>query len=360
MGPRHCVSSIILGLVLPALVAAAPPVARPPLAEREAVPGKLRVRVFDVSLPGPGAAVSCWLYTTDGFRAVGQKEMVVSVRRRADEAVAAFPEDPIALFATLFPLASRGQLVTEGGRTEFGGARFLGRDDIRGMLYTRPDPLRSALLQPSALVLVPVTESELHSAEQFGHLRILGLLGAQQRLFPWPGYFDRDRASVAPAPEEWDTVLRRTALVRVPGVRVAAEMPASMSPTVGQGNLLLSFPATSREAIEEAVVRRGAESGVALLAELDPEADALAVYRSGQKGPVATRAGDGPVSRMAGTFVLFAPGTGGDTAKLYEDGFAVVLGEPSRRALAQALVTGKDLQLLGDPGSMAIRIHWRD
>jgi hypothetical protein len=143
-------------------------------------------------------------------------------------------------------------------------------------------------------------------------------------------------------------------------VRAAVEVPPSVTPLAGQGNLLVSFPISARGAVEEAIVGRGASGPVALLTELDPEADALAVYRSGQKGPAATRAGDTPVSRLAGTFVLFVYATESDSAKLYEDGFTVSLKEASRRALAEAVAAGKDLRLLGGPGSLSIRVRWRD
>jgi hypothetical protein len=350
--------AVFLLLLVPPSMAVPP---RPPLAVREAVPGRLRVRIFATDLPGSGTPVACWLFATDGFRALGQKEMVLSVLRRSGEAAEAFPEDPVAFYASLFPFAAQGQRVSEGGYTWFAGARFLGREDIRGMTYTRLDPLRSPLLQPDALLVVPLTASEMEAAQRFGALRVLGLLGAHHRVFPWAGFFDRDRPSLAPAPGDWDTILGKTRVVQIRGVRVAAELPASASPLIGQGNLLVSLPAASRAAILEAVVEKAEEGAVALAAELDPEADALAVYRPGQKGPYAIRPGDGPVSRLAGSFVTFLPSKEeGDLAKLYEDGFVVMLTEASRKSLHEALRAGRDLELLGGPGSLAIRIRWRD
>jgi hypothetical protein len=353
MGAR--IGAVLATLLLCPIVAAAPPSPRPPLAEREAVPGRLRVRVFGHELPGPGAPVPCWLYATDGFRRLGRSEMVFAVLRRAREDPSAFPEDPVALFARIFRRAPT--TVTEGGHSAIDAERFLGRSDLRGVVYTRLDPLRSALLQPSALLVVPLTGPELETAVRFGILRVLGLLGTHHRLFPWPGFFDRERPSLCPPPDDWDTVLRKARVARLPGVRVAVEVPASASPVIGQGTLVVSLPAASREALAEAVAGQGE---VALTAELDPEADALAVYRPGQKTPFALRAGEAPVARMAGTFVAFLPAASADTAKLLEDGFAVQLTADSRRALDQAFTEGRDLQLLGAPGSMAIKIRWRD
>ena len=64
---------------------------------------------------------------------------------------------------------------------------------------------------------------------------------------------------------------------------------------------------------------------------------------------------------MAGTFVAFTSGAAdADVAKLVEDGFVVELTTASRRALDEAFAAGRDLRLLGAPGSMAIKIGWRD
>ena len=328
-----------------------------PIAEREAVPGRLRVRVFH-SEARPGVPGPSWTYATLGFRTVGQKEMILTVLRRPGEAASAFSEDPIKFFAELHPLAVRGQLVSEGGYTSFGGSAFLGREDIRGMTYTRPDPFRSPLLQPDVLVLVPLTAPELDAVLRFGALRVLGLLGQKARAFPWPSFFDRDRASVVPGQAAWASVLEKTKVMKVPGVRAAAEFPATLTPLAGQGNLLISLPLASRSLIEEAVHPEG--EAVALATELDPQADALAIYPPGARAAAAIRAGDGPVSRLAGTFVTFLTSTKGDFARFHEDGFAVMLGEPSWKALRESLRTGRDLELLGEPGSMAIRVRWRD
>ncbi len=354
---RCAIALLLLPRPAPAS-AQAPTPARPPLAEREAIPGRLRVRIFAFDVPGAGGSVPCWLYATDGFRRNGQHELVLPVRRRPGEAAEAFPEDPLSFFATLFNRASKGQPVSEDALTHF--EHLLGREDMRGMIYTRLDPLRSALLQPDVLLVVPLTESELESAERFGHLRILGLLGFQHHVFPWPGYFDRDRPSVAPRPEDWDSLLKKMEVRHVRGVRVAAEVPATYSPLVGQGNLVVSLPLASRAAAEAAFAKAGPGAAVAFSAELDPEADALAVYKSGLKAPIALRQRDGPVSRLAGTFVAFLPGQESDLAKLQEDGFVVALTGPSWQALQEALAQGRDLQLLGAPESMAIRIRWRD
>jgi hypothetical protein len=318
----------------------------------------LRVRIFALDLPGAGGLTPCWLYATDGFRKNGHHELVLAVRRRPAEPPERFPEDPFSFFATLFNRAAKGQTASEEAFTHFDN--LLGRTDIGGAIYTRLDPLKAALLQPDVLLVVPLTATELASAQRFGHLRILGLLGVQQRVFPWPGFFDRDRASVASRPDDSDSLLKKMEVTPFRGLRATAEVPATSSALVGHGNLVVSLPAASRAAAAAAFAKSGAGSAVAWSAELDPEADALAVFQPGQKIPFVARRHDGAVSRLSGAFVAFVPGQENDLAKLQEDGFVVSLTPASWRTLEEALAQGRDLQLLGAPDSMAIRLRWRD
>ena len=106
------VVALIFAAGSPLAFAQAPTASRPidkpqPLAEREAVPGRLRVRVFH-SDARPGAPGPTWTYATDGFRTVAQKEMILVVLRRPAEAVSAFPEDPIQFFASALPTGGAG------------------------------------------------------------------------------------------------------------------------------------------------------------------------------------------------------------------------------------------------------------
>jgi hypothetical protein len=121
----------------------------------------------------------------------------------------------------------------------------------------------------------------------------------------------------------------------------------------------VSLPRARQDEIVEALLEHG-DSSVALLAELDPAANGLAIYRPGQSGPTAIKAGRSAVSRVSGNFVSFLSGAAiSDSARLYEDGFAVTLTPDSRRALADALRTGQDLDRPGK-GGMSFSLRWRE
>jgi hypothetical protein len=336
------------------LATAAPSTA--PLLEREVIPGRLRVRVFDRALPVGGRPAAAWQYSTDGFRRQGRPELVLLMLRKPAERKEAFPEDPLRLLRALFEDVAPEQIRAEGDCVDLSLGRFLGRDDVLGATFSRPDPLRSAVAQRDLLLVVPLVGDEIDVARRFGALRVLGLLGARHRVFPWPAFFDRDRPAVTPAPGWWDSVLAKTEVRRIRGVRASAELPMSFSGRMGPGNLVVSLPAASRAAIVEALAGTGA---VALTAELDPEADALAAYDPRTKTSLPLRSREGPVERLAGAFVAFLPGKE-DVAAPREDGFVVELTDASRVALLEAVGAGRDLQLLGAPRSLTIRIRWRD
>jgi hypothetical protein len=162
-----------------------------------------------------------------------------------------------------------------------------------------------------------------------------------------------------PGPEEWHSILSLMVLVRIPGVRVAASMAGSGAEWVGGGNLEVSLPRARQDEIADAVLEHG-DSSVALLAELDPAANGLAIFRPGQNGPTAIRSGTTAVSRVSGNFVSFISGSAvSDSTRLYEDGFTVSLTSDSRRALADALRTGQDLDRPGR-GGMSFSLRWRE
>ena len=165
---------------------------------------------------------------------------------------------------------------------------------------------------------------------------------------------------MVPRPDDSDSLLKKMEVALVRGLRVTAEVPATSSGLVVRGNLVVSLPTASRAAAATGFAKAVAGAPVAWSAELDPEADALAVFQPGQKAPFVARQHDGAVSRLSGAFVAFVPGQETDFAKLQEDGFVVSLTPASWRALEDALAQGRDLQLLGAPESMAIRLRWRD
>jgi len=302
-----------------------------------------------------GRPAAAWLYSTDGFRRQGRPELVLFVLRRSGERAETFPEDPLRLMTALFEKATAQEALEEGDAVPVTLGRFLGREDVLGATFSRLDPLRPRTVQPDALLVVLLVGDEVDVVRRFGALRVLGLLGAHHRAFPWPVYFDRDRPAVSPAPGWWDSVLARTTVHRIPGVRAWAELPVSFSRSLGPGNLVVSLSGASRSAVAQAV----ADARVALLTELAPEADTLAAYDPRRKTLVPLRSREGPTERLTGTFVAFLPGEE-DLARQREDGFVVELVPASRDALLQAMREGRDLQLLGSPSSLTIRVRWRD
>ena len=80
----------------------------------EIIPGELSARVYLHEISATGGRIPCWSYVSDGLGAHQHREVVFTLRRESGEADAAFPEDPVRLFGTLYRLAAQGKRVTVG------------------------------------------------------------------------------------------------------------------------------------------------------------------------------------------------------------------------------------------------------
>ena len=89
----------------------------------EIIPGELSARVYLHEICATGGRIPCWSYVSDGLGAHQHREVVFTLRRESGEADAAFPEDPLRLFGTMYRLAAQGKRVTVGGCTELGARR---------------------------------------------------------------------------------------------------------------------------------------------------------------------------------------------------------------------------------------------
>ena len=166
----------------------------PLVAVVDLVPGELVVNVFVHALNGPKGAVDCWSYVSDGLSTLGQKEIVITVQRRAGEARGAFPRDLLELYAIIHHFAGQGRLVDVGAATTLPpGEGLLGRGDFRGVLYAPPQVLPGVRVKAPSLTGLIVTQGEVEVAQQLGVVRLMARLGKHYRYFPTAPWVDRDR-----------------------------------------------------------------------------------------------------------------------------------------------------------------------
>jgi hypothetical protein len=99
---------------------------------------------------------------------------------------------------------------------------------------------------------------------------------------------------------------------------------------------------------------------VALLTDLEQNADACLVWEAGQTEPAAITPPGSQGSRVAGCFVLFCPEQDVDGGQILEDGFVVTLTTASWETVRRALVEGRSLSLPATGKGFSISIESRD
>ena len=108
----------------------------------ELVPRSLFARVHLDEQPWAGSdAIPCWTYVSDGLRAHGQKELLLTLRRNDDEPPETFPREPFRFFTLMHSFAEQGRVVDAGDYSLL-SAPFFGRRStpFTAVAYIRRSP----------------------------------------------------------------------------------------------------------------------------------------------------------------------------------------------------------------------------
>lgn len=139
----------------------------------------------------------CWTYITSGLSALGQKEMVFTLKRRtATEREQDFQTDILEWFSNIYMFAKDKLLVNDWGQSRFYRQGFLGREDIRLILYSPPlniPALPAGAMPEERLHVIPATAREADVVHYYCVMRFISQLGKSERWFPVHPWFDRDR-----------------------------------------------------------------------------------------------------------------------------------------------------------------------
>jgi hypothetical protein len=262
---------------------------------------------------------------SDGLAAHGQVELCFTVKREAGEAEHAFPRMLFDLFRIIEDCAANGQIVTEGGFTRLNPAMpGLVRDDFHGVMYTSGQRLAGVEAREPFLTAIALTGPETQVAEQFGMVRVMALLGEHYRFFPTAPWIDRNRPEIAHPESAATSILNQLPRFRVSGVRARYETPQSVIGEPGT-KVVLTMTHGAAKTLLEGFRHLGSDIGVALLLELDTEADAIFVWHPGQAGAFVIVKPDTHGRRVAGNFVAISNGAKTDGSSVIEDGFGLML-----------------------------------
>jgi len=311
----------------------------------EIVAGRLSARVYEHEIATQQARIACWSYVTDGLAALGQAEIVFTLRRDGGPAAEPLPDPPLRLFAAVLELAARGQRIAAGGQTEFGDERFFDHH----LLYARAQPLSGVRLPPGCLTAVLVTADELRAVRAFGPTRVLARMGQAATHYPFPPWADRKRRGLAMDRTFDASVLSQLPRASDPRVRV----------TLHGDRIVISAPRDEQPAWRDRLALLPDGAPLTVLTGLDPAANGCLVWVPGQKEPEAIIPTGSDASRVGGCFVAVFPDQPASTGKILEDGFAIQLTGEAWQALRRALIEGEELAIPAAEG-MACALTWHD
>jgi hypothetical protein len=341
------------------------------IASHEIAHGRADVTIYGLALDTAQGRVNCWTYVSHGLSRVGQKEVVLSVRREDTESLDGYPRSVLELFESFHSLAGDGRVVDVGSFTALApdSPGFLGDAALRGIAYTPAEKVVDFELPPSSITALLLTQNELDAAMQFGLVRLMSILGFRYRYFPTAAWLVRGRPDVTSPAEMSASVLGGTRRARVADARAylrGIETHRESRPPTGslensatryaRQEVVLELPAASAAQFGQLLGQSGQGEAIALITSPNPQADACFVWMPGRPEPNAITAPGGSGLRIAGNHVLFVPEQGHDDVRIFEDGFALLMTNTTWHELRQLF--GHAAQNWGMPvtGDMGFRL----
>jgi hypothetical protein len=323
-----------------------------PIHREAVIPGVLSVLVYEdeVSLGlGPDGAVAppvpAWVFASSGLESAGQRELVLGILRMPPRSrilrmtPRPRPQSPFVLVSTMYQQARAGTVLEEGSRFEVSGRRVDFDPRVSGFLCLnyalhRLPAIDAASYQRSPLLLLPLLPEEIQVADMFGNARVVALLARDSHCHPFPWWHDPRRPSVVSAGE-------------APSMLAELPVPRAHTPyveVIQTGSRLdIMVPAEECSQLDELLTT--APDSFVLLTGVASEAQARYFWEPGQTQPSATVCGHGQGTKdvppgdleVAGNFLMLLHGEVADDAQLREDGFVVMMAEPTWRRFTAAL-----------------------
>ena len=318
--------------------------------ELELLPEVLRANILLNSFSMADEYILCWTYASDGLEKAGQKELLISVKKMPDESVSDFPQAPFAFFKTVLQHSLRQEYIDIGSISDFGENGFLSTT-FPGAAYVRSQSMGDWFPPDDSLATVLLTREELAASQVAGLTRVLALLGKACLHFPCPVWNDLTRLSVVSA--EMLSLMSESFIAQMPRILVR-DSGVSASERV----IDLQLPLSSRHFFKQ-LRELDREAPLLLLVDFDERADAVLVWQEDRKAvPLAISAPGTQGSRIAGSFIFFAPAQGTDHGMIVEDGFALSLREETWNELRLSLINGSPFYLPRQDEGYDFRLAW--
>ena len=299
------------------------------------IPGALTAQVYRHTIPY-SQPVPCWTYVTQGLWTHQQKELIITLRRTDatgdDEAPNFVPE----LLKHIFSLAKQGRTVDAGGYTSMmvtGAAKKAGLPF--NLLYLHPIPLGGIPIPSPALTVRFMRVEEYAFFQAFGSTRLIAAWAQHYHYFPAPPWSEMPAPQVVSVERFQGSVLNKT---------IRAHLPQGTVNLEGK-KVVFRLQLEARAALAQHLGRIPPSQPVAFLPNLDPQADSGLAWIPEQNQTAMNTTSTSPRARIAGCFMLFIPEQQAAAARIFEDGFALLVPTRTWESIREAMVKGEDMEV---------------
>lgn len=318
--------------------------------EIELVPDILRASIMLSSFTMADEDLVCWTYVSNGLKKVGQKELLISIRKPTTDSVSDFPQAPVEFFKTVFQHALRKEFIDIGSISDFGEDGFLSRE-FPGAAYIRSQSMGDWFPPEESLSMVLMKAEELAASQFAGLTRVLALLGKSSLHFPCPVWNDLGRKTVIT--EETLKTMSESFIAQMPRILIRDSGVSSEDRVIN-----LQLPLSSRHYFKQ-LSELDKQTPLLLLTDLDERADAVLVWQEDKKvPPLAISAPGTEGNRIAGSFICFAPDQTSDHGMIIEDGFVLSTKQETWDELRNSLVNGSPFYLAREDEGYDFKLAW--
>lgn len=318
--------------------------------ELELVPELLRAHISLCNFKMGDEELSCWTYSTEGLAKTGQKEILLAIKKQAQDKISDFPQAPLEFFKSILQHAMSREFIEAGSISDFGSEGFLS-SRFTGAAYIRSQPMGDWFPPADSLSVVLLTQEELQAAQIAGLVRVLSLLGKAYLHYPCPVWNDLSRPSIIS--EEALAQMAQSFISQMPRMLVRGSGVFASEQVID-----LQLPLSARHYFKQ-LADLSEESPLLLLCDLDERADAILVWQQEKKdSPLAVSAPGAKGTRICGSFLCFAPAQTSDHGMIIEDGFALSLRKESWQELKQSLINGSPFYLARQEDAYDFRLNW--
>ena len=318
--------------------------------EIELIPDLLKAHIMLHEFALDGKDIVCWTYQTDGCKNLGQRELLVSIRKRAHESSGDFPQEPLEFFKAVLQHAAQGETIKAGSISEFSESGFLSAK-FRGAAYIKSRQLGDWFPPEDSLATILLTAEELATSQLAGLTRVLALLGKQDLHFPCPVWNDLSRESAVSS--QMLELMTDSFIAQMPRLLVRDAGVSSCERVID-----LQMPLSARHYFKQ-LEEMDPSSPLLILTDFDERSDSMLVWQAEKKiVPLAITAPGAIGSRIAGSFFCIAPDQEQDKGMIVEDGFALSIKAETWTALKQSLVNGSPCYFSHNEEGYDFRLSW--